>query len=94
MSASDNTKSAVPKAKKLHVRIQAPYRVYYDGKAQSVSAENKTGPFDVLPGHRNFITLLSDSDLKLVDEKGVNVFRIQKAMMHVSRDEVVVFIGV
>jgi F0F1-type ATP synthase epsilon subunit len=91
---SNDDKIADAKAKKLHVRIQAPYRVYYDAKAQSVSAENKTGPFDVLPGHRNFITLLSDSDLRLINDDGVNVFRIQKAMMHVSRDEVVVFIGV
>jgi F0F1-type ATP synthase epsilon subunit len=91
---STNTTPKKTSDKYIYVRIQAPYRVYYDGKARSVSAENKSGPFDVLPGHRNFITLLSDSDLRLVNDDGASVFRIQKAMMHVSNDEVVVFIGV
>lgn len=44
----------------LTVKVFSPVRVFYSGKAKSVSAVNDTGPFDVLPGHINFFSLLKE----------------------------------
>ena len=43
---------------KLTVIARAPFNVYYEGEARSVSALNKVGPFDVLPGHADFFSVL------------------------------------
>jgi F0F1-type ATP synthase epsilon subunit len=43
---------------RLKVKIFSPYETFFEGTAISLSAQNKTGPFDVLYGHTNFFTLL------------------------------------
>ncbi|MGK3796871.1 hypothetical protein, partial [Enterococcus faecium] len=45
--------------KRFHVKIFSPYQTYYEGEATSLSAANRTGPFDILPGHINFFSLLT-----------------------------------
>ena len=34
----------------LTVIARAPFTVYYEGPASAVSAKNRVGPFDILPG--------------------------------------------
>ena len=38
----------------LTVIARAPFTVYYEGPASAVSAKNRVGPFDILPGHADF----------------------------------------
>jgi len=38
----------------LKVIARAPFHVYYEGLAYSLSATNKVGNFDILPGHADF----------------------------------------
>ena len=45
-------------APSMQVKIYAPFRTYFEGSAANLSAANKTGPFDILPHHKNFMTLL------------------------------------
>src|ERR1700710_757530 len=47
----------------MRVHIHSPFKDYYDGLAFSLSAENETGPFDILPRHHNFISLLLPCDI-------------------------------
>ena len=42
----------------LTVSISSPEKLIFQGKADSVSSENKQGPFDILPQHANFITIV------------------------------------
>ncbi len=42
----------------LTVRILTPKRVLFEGAALSVSSINSDGPFDILPEHANFITIV------------------------------------
>ena len=79
----------------MHVRVYSPFREYYDGPAFSISAENGTGPFDILPKHHNFISLLLPCDLVLrTVNKGDQKIRISGGVMHVKADEVIVFLDV
>ena len=39
------------------VKVYAPFQVYFEGMAYSVSAVNETGPFDILPRHHNFLCI-------------------------------------
>lgn len=79
----------------MHVRVYSPFHEYYDGPAFSISAENATGPFDILPKHHNFISLLLACDMVLrTVNKGDQKIRISGGIMHVKADEVVVFLDV
>lgn len=79
----------------MRVKLYSPFRDYYDGQAFSVSAENATGPFDILPKHHNFISLLNPCDLVIrTVTKGEQIVRISGGIMHVKADRVIVFLDV
>ncbi len=78
----------------MHVKIHAPFRVYYDGDAESISAANATGPFDILPKHHNFMTLLTPCELVIRQDEASEKIPIQRGIMHVKKDEVIVFLDV
>jgi hypothetical protein len=79
----------------MRVKVHSPFRDYYDGQAFSISAENATGPFDILPKHHNFISLLSACELNIrTVNKGDQRIRISGGLMHVKADSVTVFLDV
>ncbi|MBA2279191.1 hypothetical protein H0V99_01995 [Candidatus Saccharibacteria bacterium] len=78
----------------MHVKVYAPFKNYFDEPAYSISAENHTGPFDILPRHHNFMTLMSACEMKIVAPTGDKTIRITRAVMHVKADQVVVFLDV
>lgn len=88
-----NTEKAGSKSE-MHVRVHGPYKVYYDGMAQTVSAANETGPFDILPQHHNFMTLLNAGDVIIRHGDEQETIAIQRGIMHVKANEVVVFLDV
>jgi F0F1-type ATP synthase epsilon subunit len=47
----------------MHVKVYAPFKVYFDGDALSISAVNDTGPFDILTKHHNFMTLINTGNV-------------------------------
>jgi ATP synthase delta/epsilon subunit-like protein len=79
----------------MQVKVYSPFHDYYDGPTFSLSAENDTGPFDILPRHHNFISLLSPCELVLRTVKqGEQRIRISGGIMHVKADRVTVFLDV
>lgn len=79
----------------MMVKVYAPFQVYFEGEATSVSAVNDTGPFDVLPKHHNFLCMLVPCVLTVQPVEGpVKSIKIHRALMHVKADEVVVFMDV
>jgi F0F1-type ATP synthase epsilon subunit len=78
----------------IHVRVYSPYENYFDDNAYSISGLNNTGPFDVLPRHHNFITLLNPCVLEVHVPNAVKRIRISRGVMHVKADQVIVFLDV
>lgn len=78
----------------MHVKVYAPFKVYYDELADSISAANDTGEFDILPKHHNFMTLINECDIKVRSGEKEELIHIQKGIMHVKSDEVIVFLDV
>ena len=77
------------------VKVYAPFHVYYEGEAYSISAVNKTGPFDILPRHHNFLCMLVPCVIKIVAADGTTKeIKAHRALMHVKSDSVVVFMDV
>lgn len=79
----------------MRVKVHSPFHDYYDGLAFSLSGENTTGPFDILPHHHNFISLLLPCELVIRTVKdGERRIRISGGILHVKADSVVVFLDV
>ena len=88
--------SDIPKDK-FHLKVYAPFKVYYEGIVASISAENGTGPFDILANHHNFLTLLSPCELVIRTEPDVKepeLIKISRGIMQVKANDVVVFLDV
>jgi len=86
--------AANPKRPTINIKVYAPFKVYYEGTAYSISAVNLTGPFDVLPHHHNFLCMLVPCNLKIQTPDGEKIIKISRALMHVKADRVVVFVDV
>jgi F0F1-type ATP synthase epsilon subunit len=78
----------------MHIKVYAPFKVYFDGLATSISAVNDTGPFDILPKHHNFMTLLNAGEVIVRTDSGEEKIQITHGIMHVKADDVVVFLDV
>lgn len=79
---------------RLHIKVYSPFKTYFDDEALSISAENDTGPFDVLPKHHNFMSLLNPCDLIIRLPSKEQRIRITRGIMHVRKDRVTVFLDV
>jgi F0F1-type ATP synthase epsilon subunit len=79
---------------KMHVKVYAPFKTYFNGIADSITAANDTGPFDILPKHHNFMTLLSPCDIIVRSEQGEEKVSISRGIMHVKASRVIVFLDV
>ena len=78
----------------MQVKVYSPFQIYFDEQAYSLSGENRTGPFDILPHHHNFITLLNPCELVIRAPLGERHIRISGGVMHVKADHVAVFLDV
>lgn len=79
----------------MAVKVYAPFQVYFEGDAYSVSAVNATGPFDILPHHHNFLCMLVPCVLSIRTADGKDKqIKVHRALMHVKADRVVVFMDV
>lgn len=79
----------------MHVRVYSPFRVYYDQDSYSISGVNRTGPFDILPHHHNFMSLLEACELVIRPLTGQDQrVRISGGLMNVKADKVTVFLDI
>lgn len=77
----------------LEVTARAPFTVYYQGQAQAVSAANRVGPFDILPGHADFFSILSPGEVTITtDGEPVN-FSINNGIVTVRDNQVMLFVN-
>lgn len=81
-------------SKLMHIKVYSPYKVYFDDQAESISAVNGTGPFDILPQHHNFMTLLDACDVIIRTRGEERKIRISHGVMHVKANQVIVFLDV
>lgn len=79
----------------MQVKVYAPFQVYFNGPAASFSAINETGPFDILPHHKNFMSLLRPGPITVrqKDKPDFNL-TIDRGVIHVKSDRVIVFLDV
>lgn len=75
----------------LNVIARAPFQVYYEGPAEIVSAVNRIGPFDVLPGHADFFSILRPCEVVIETADETLSFPITNGIITVRDDTVMLF---
>jgi F0F1-type ATP synthase epsilon subunit len=75
----------------LSVIARAPFQVYYEGPALAVSATNKVGPFDILPNHADFFSVLSPGDVTIETPGEPVQFQIHNGIITVRGNQVMLF---
>jgi F-type H+-transporting ATPase subunit epsilon len=78
----------------LSVIARAPFHVYFEGEAEVVTATNRIGEFDVLPGHADFFSMLTPGEV-IVGTSGEPVaFTIRNGIMTVRDNKVMIFVNI
>lgn len=80
-------------ASQLTVIARAPFHIYYEGTAKAVSAINKVGKFDILPGHADFFSVLTPGEVVIETESDTVNFPVSNGIVAVREDEVMLFVN-
>lgn len=76
----------------LHVRIISPQQLILDTEAESVSSKNSQGPFDILPQHANFITIVENQPIvvRIKGEQPLS-YKFPLAIIYVTENKVNIY---
>lgn len=77
----------------ISVVARAPFHVYYDGPAYSLSAANRVGEFDILPGHADFFSMLTPCTVVIDTDKEQVSFEAHNGMITVRDNQVMLFVN-
>ncbi len=78
--------------KQIKVVARAPFKLYFEGPALSLSARNAIGKFDVLPGHADFFSMIEPGEVYIEPVEGDPVsFQVANGIVTVRGDEVMLF---
>jgi F0F1-type ATP synthase epsilon subunit len=77
----------------LNVIARSPFHLYYEGPADSVSAANKVGEFDILPGHADFFSMLTPGEVIIEIGKEPVKFDISSGIVTARDNEVLLFVN-
>lgn len=81
----------VERAGMLSVEVFSPKEVLWEGEAQSVSSVNSQGPFDLLPEHAHFISLVVKQPITVVTNTETKTFSFETAVVRLLDDKVTIF---
>jgi F0F1-type ATP synthase epsilon subunit len=78
----------------LKVIARAPFEVYYEGTAKLVSASNRVGKFDILPGHADFFSVMTPGEVVIETEADPVSINISNGIIGVRDDNVLLFLNI
>jgi F0F1-type ATP synthase epsilon subunit len=77
----------------LKVIARAPFQVYYEGQARIVTASNRIGKFDILPGHADFFSVIIPGEVAIQTDEETITFPTTGGVVGVRGDEVMLFVN-
>ena len=84
----------LPKTEKLLVTVRDRNMLMFQGQVEAVSSFNDMGPFDILPRHANFISLIKEAVILYVSEKEEKRIEITSGIIKVKENNVEVYLGI
>lgn len=84
-----------PEPQTIHVRISRATEIVWEGEASTVTASNAEGPFDILPLHAHFISILDSKPIVVIEDNGNRrEFLFDTSVMHVKDDQVKIYTNI
>ena len=75
----------------IHVRINSPEKIFWEGDVTSITSENAKGPFDILPFHTNFISIIRDKDIHIKTNGKVETFKFPVSVLSAHSNTVCIY---
>lgn len=80
--------------KNLSVSIRNREKVIFEGDAIALSSVNAEGPFDVLPQHINFISIIKEYIVIYKPDRSKQEYKLRVGLMKVSGNKIEIFVGI
>jgi len=81
-------------AEMLRVRINSPDKLIWEGEAFWVSSVNSQGPFDILPFHANFVSILENQKIRINTTTGVVEYSFPHSVIYVHSNTVFIYTNI
>jgi F0F1-type ATP synthase epsilon subunit len=78
----------------FNVSARAPFHIYYEGAAKMVSGENQVGRFDILPGHADFFSVMTNGEVVIETDKDTINFQVSNGIISVHDSDVMLFVNI
>ena len=78
----------------MNVVVDSPEKKIWEGKAEWVSSKNSVGPFDILPFHSNFITIIENETIKIKTEKEIKELKFSISILYVHNNRVSIYVNI
>lgn len=78
----------------LHLTIIDAEKKVYDGDIKAFSSKNDSGPFDILPFHANFISIIHENIVIHEASKNKKEIPIKTAVLKALENNLTVFLGI
>ncbi len=78
----------------LDVHIESASNIFFRGEAKALSFINEQGPFDVLPEHENFISLVKEKVVVYTKDGTKKEIALERAIIKITNNVVHVFLGI
>lgn len=78
----------------LHAIVRSRQGIAFEGELTAVSSVNRMGPFDVLPEHANFVSMILQHVILHKPDGQIEEYTMDNGVLLVEKNEVRVFLGV
>ena len=78
----------------LTVRVNSPERVLWEGTAIWVSSKNTQGPFDILPFHTNFVTILENEKIRINTGTQIKEYTFPRSVLYCHSNHVYIYTNI
>jgi len=78
----------------LFVQILSAKGVLWEGEAEAVSSVNSQGPFDLLPDHAHFISLVRKKPVVILMKDGEKSLKFDTAVIRLFDNKVTIYVDI
>lgn len=89
----DKKTQAVTIPEKLQIKVSDSEQVHFEGEADVLSSTDENGPFDLLPMHANFISIINDHLIIYKSKQVLKEVKLETGILKVADNRVSVFLG-
>lgn len=78
----------------LKVTIKHKDNTFSEEEVKAISSVNEKGPFDLLPMHENFISIIKDKVILHKTGGGSKQIDLERGVLKIFKNEVHIFLGI